>query len=75
MDIYYDPQAHTIREVADLHALLTGTGERAEGEQVRVILKKLVDDEPLSDADDVALKRMRLKYAAELAAARVSPVS
>jgi hypothetical protein len=71
VDIYYDPQAHTIQEVADLHALLTGTGERGEGEQVRAILKKLVDGEPLGGDEDLTLKRLRLKYAADLAAGRV----
>jgi hypothetical protein len=71
MDIYYDPYAHAIREVAELHAILTGTGEREEGEQVRAILKRMVDGQPHGAEDDATLQRLRLKYAAELAAARL----
>jgi hypothetical protein len=63
VEIYYDPHADAIREMARICAALVARGAPAgEGELARSILDKLTEGKALSNAERRALTQLRATY-------------
>lgn len=62
-NIYYDPYADALREIAELNAAVaTSKGEAQDGELLRAMLKHLVEGGTLSQDDERRLSGLRERY-------------
>ena len=66
-DIYYDPHADALREIADLNlALVARKGRKSDGERLRAMLRQLVEGGALSQSDQTELSGIRSRYGADV---------
>jgi hypothetical protein len=62
-NIYYDPYADALREIADLNAAVAASeGDAKDGELVKTMLKHLVEGGTLSQEDERQLSTLRGRY-------------
>lgn len=62
-NIYYDPYADALREIAELNAAVVASkGDAQDGEQLRAMLKHLVEGGTLSLDDERRLSKFRERY-------------
>ena len=62
-NIYYDPYADALREIAELNAAVAASkGQAQDGEQLRAMLKHLVEGGNLSQDDERRLSGLRERY-------------
>ncbi len=62
-NIYYDPYADALREIAELNAAVAASkGEAQDGELLRAMLKRLVEGGTLSQDDERRLSGLRERY-------------
>ena len=62
-NIYYDPYADALREIAELNAAVAASeGDVKDGEVVRAMLKHLVEGGTLSQDDERRLRTLRERY-------------
>ena len=63
-NIYYDPYADALREIAELNAAVAASGGDAkDGERLRTMLRHLVDGGTLTKEDERELSGLRSRYA------------
>lgn len=62
-NIYYDPYADALREIAELNAAVaSAAGEAKDGEVLKGMLRRLVEGGTLSQADERELSLLRERY-------------
>ena len=62
-NIYYDPYADALREIAELNAAVAASeGDAKDGEVLRTMLKHLVEGGTLSQDDERRLTTLRERY-------------
>ncbi len=62
-NIYYDPYADALREIAELNAAVAASeGDAKDGEVLKAMLKHLVEGGTLSQEDERRLTTLRGRY-------------
>ena len=62
-NIYYDPYADALREIAELNAAVAASeGDAKDGEALRGMLRHLVEGGTLSQEDERQLSTLRARY-------------
>ena len=62
-NIYYDPYADALREIAELNAAVAASeGDAKDGELLKGMLRRLVEGGTLSQADERELGVLRGRY-------------
>ena len=62
-NIYYDPYADALREIAELNAAVAASqGDAKDGELVKTMLRHLVEGGTLSQEDERQLSTLRGRY-------------
>jgi hypothetical protein len=62
-NIYYDPYADALREIAELNAAVAGSeGDAKDGETLKAMLRHLVEGGTLSQDDERQLSILRARY-------------